>query len=251
MRNFFTLALISAAIGVVTLGCGGKKGGSTTGGGDGGGGSGGEGGGTTTTTTGTTTTTTKTSSLDCSGTFTNPTECQTCAEDMCCQELTDCQADAECNDCFTNPNADPAVCDANALLMAIGSCGGSLCADQCKAASTCNPISNEGCDSAAGQACDLASSGGYQCFDPPNDVALCGTCSNMNGPFCAAGTHCLEDAAGGTCAHYCCDDGDCGTGTCNKDIIMDPNVGVCIDAAMKAACDAPVMSPSNGSCVTL
>ena len=96
---------------------------------------------------------------------------------------------------------------------------------------------------ARGEACD-ASADGFVCFPAPNDTELCGTCSNANGPFCLAGSTCLEDK----CAHYCCDDGDCGTGTCDKALLGDPNVGVCVDDMGAAACDAPVMSPSGGTC---
>jgi hypothetical protein len=106
-----------------------------------------------------------------------------------------------------------------------------------------------------GEACDLNSSGVFACFPPPNDAAMCAACSNANGPFCAPGFHCNEDANGGKCAHYCCTDGDCGTGTCDMTSLMLPNgVGICLgkatgDAgASLASCDSPTTPPSGGSC---
>ncbi|HHH29620.1 MAG TPA: hypothetical protein ENK57_14915 [Polyangiaceae bacterium] len=69
----------------------------------------------------------------------------------------------------------------------------------------CNPITNDGCDEAAGQACDV-NYGTYrfQCFDGPNEVALCESCGQADG-FCAPGSTCF----GGDCARFCCDDDDC------------------------------------------
>lgn len=262
MRNIFTLALAFAvSLSAASMGCGKGKATTTGGGGTGGttstgatggtggtstggkttGGTGGATGGTGGATTGTAGTG---GAGDCSMFFMNPNACGTCTQDKCCTELLDCQKDAECNDCLTNPNADPATCNANAQIKAIGTCQTDSCMTECTPAQ-CNPITNDMCDSAAGEACDL-SQNGYGCFPAPNDVKICGTCDNMKGPFCEAGNHCI----GTQCAHYCCDDGDCGTGTCNKDILKDPMVGVCVDKAdaTKPACDAPAVSPSKGSC---
>lgn len=113
----------------------------------------------------------------------------------------------------------------------------------------CNPVSNEGC--LPGEACDFSIKGTFMCFEPPNDVALCGTCDSNNGPFCMGGLTC----EGGSCVKYCCGDGDCGTGTCSKtDENGEPHfngldLGFCLDKDKKAACDAPLSPPSNGSCI--
>jgi hypothetical protein len=214
-------------------------------------GSGTGGGGTTTTstTTGTaTTTTTNTSTLDCSGTFMDPTGCETCAEGSCCQEVTDCVADAECDDCIINPDADPAVCNANPLLSAIGDCTASFCMAECgapvtepacdapavspgagacvtiSAANKCNPITNEPCNVAMGEACDL-NGNGFECYPAPNDRKLCEECGQDLG-FCQGGLTCV-----GKCARFCCEDSDCGTGTCSKGSTADPAVGFCAAAA--------------------
>jgi hypothetical protein len=156
-----------------------------------------------------------------------PTECGKCAEAQCCTELQACKANAGCNACLTDPNVDPATCTAGmpkTLLDAISACQDAKCAGPCTPVS-CNPVTNEGCDSAGGEACDHSSSG-FSCFPAPNDVVQCDVCDEMNGPFCEAGHTCLPD---GACAAYCCDDGDCGTGKCDKTLLMaDPAIGVCV-----------------------
>jgi hypothetical protein len=58
---------------------------------------------------------------------------------------------------------------------------------------------------------------GFVCYPPPNTATVCQTCDNSsaNGPFCGPGTTCLNSSATATvCAHYCCTDADCGSGTC-------------------------------------
>jgi hypothetical protein len=94
--------------------------------------------------------------------------------------------------------------------------------------------------------------GTFDCFAPPNDAPKCGVCDNMNGPFCKGGLSCL---ASGVCTRFCCDDGDCGNGTCVK---VDGNgqalfegidVGLCLDSMSAAACSAPDVAPSMGKCV--
>ncbi len=115
----------------------------------------------------------------------------------------------------------------------------------------CNPVTNAPC--ATGEACDASNMGTFECFPPPNDGKLCGACDNSKGPFCGGGLGCAQKK----CAKYCCDDGDCGTGgKCTKSDANGPfwpgvNVGICLDATMAAACMAPAMSPSKGSCVTV
>jgi hypothetical protein len=98
----------------------------------------------------------------------------------------------------------------------------------------CNPVTNEGCEEPAGSTCDANSEGGFSCFPPPNDVALCEACDAMNGPFCAPGSTC-SGQAGTTCARFCCADTDCDDGTCIKvdDQNMPafpaaPDLGVCL-----------------------
>ena len=163
---------------------------------------------------------------DCSTFFKMPSECGKCAEAQCCTELQACKANAGCNACLTDPNVDPATCSMGmpkTLLAAISSCQDAKCAGPCTPVS-CNPITNEGCDAAGGEACDHSSSG-FSCFPPPNDVVQCDACDEKAGPFCEVGHTCLPD---GACAAYCCDDGDCGKGKCDKTIIGNVDIGVCV-----------------------
>src|SRR5690242_15320577 len=160
MRKIFTLALLSAVALATAMGCSSKKKSTTSGtagdggtGAEGGGGTGGSAG-TTTTTTGSTTTTT---SLDCSNALNMPNDCGLCIEGKCCKELLDCQGDAECNTCITDPMADPTTCNANALVTGLVGCQQGSCTMECTTP-TCNPVTNEGCDAAGGEACDLSMS---------------------------------------------------------------------------------------------
>ena len=148
------------------------------------------------------------------------------AEAQCCTELQACKANAGCNACLTDPNVDPATCTAGmpkTLLDAISACQSAKCAGPCTPVS-CNPVTNEGCNAAGGEACDHSPTG-FSCFPAPNDVVQCDVCDEKNGPFCEAGHTCLAD---GACAAYCCDDADCGTGKCDKTILKDPDIGVCV-----------------------
>lgn len=117
----------------------------------------------------------------------------------------------------------------------------------------CNPVTSELCDVASGAACDTGN-GGFVCFASGNVKDLCATCGANDNDYCMPGLTCLD----GQCMKYCCDDGDCGTGVCEKSYyaVPDAPVGVCITAASDPmmpdpACDAPQPSPSNGSCVNL
>ena len=63
----------------------------------------------------------------------------------------------------------------------------------------------------------------FVCFDPPNTEDLCAACNNMNGPFCLPGNTCANNV----CARYCCDDSECGSGTCDKSFFGGVGLGVC------------------------
>lgn len=178
-------------------------------------------------------------------------ECQTCLETNCCAQVGACYAKEGCwIDCFTQHSeldchADP---DGHALYHALGACYQQSCATACAAptvdlacdglpgtppsqgacvsiagATTCNPLTNEGCTD-AGYACDANQSSGFSCFGPPNDRALCATCGQAEG-FCLAGHTCV----GGQCGRYCCDDGDCGaSGRCDTSLLAG-GAGVCVN----------------------
>jgi hypothetical protein len=78
---------------------------------------------------------------------------------------------------------------------------------------TCDPRTNGGCNTAAGQVCELGqnASKAYTllCFPPPNPQRLGQTCNRKTGPYCAATLHCAPD---GTCHHFCCSNVDCKEG---------------------------------------
>jgi len=167
----------------------------------------------------------------CSGLLTDPNACGTCLESACCDEMNACHDDLMgCWACITDPNVDPAVCSGAAVAALLDSV--QTCADGCCSATCfdggCNPVTNEGCDAAAGEACDFTGDG-FGCFPAPNDTPACGECSNADGPFCEATLTCSSDADGNTgCTHYCCDDGDCGAnGACDKANHTD-GVGICL-----------------------
>ncbi|MEO7329399.1 MAG: hypothetical protein ABI193_12520 [Minicystis sp.] len=265
-KNSWILFAIAANAVLLPAACGSKSSttSTTTGTSSTTGAGGGSGGGSTTSTTGTTstssTTTTTTTgaggggvgggAMDCTG-LSNGSDCGLCVEEKACPEFFACTNDTDCNDCLMGAGTG---CDMNDLLTALNDAITANCDMECTAKSACNPVTNEGC-TGAGEACDLNGSGVFVCFGPPNDALVCAACSNQNGPFCAPGMHCNEDANGGQCTHYCCNDGDCGTGTCDMASLMLPNgVGVCVgmgDAgATLASCDAPAVSPSMGTCFT-
>lgn len=76
---------------------------------------------------------------------------------------------------------------------------------------TCNPVTNEGCDTAANWACDYHKEEKvFRCFEPPNLPGACQQCPNY---ICAPGYGCHSSKV---CAKYCCTDEDCGAdGTCD------------------------------------
>jgi hypothetical protein len=192
------------------------------------------------------------------------TECDTCLQGNCCDETAECIKTDGCLDCVSGKTCPDTAKDAAAVLFqcvqascnteCIGGggtgggtgapgtayCGvdkGTPSGGKCIAppaggkfdTSNCNPITNEGCDTASGAACDANQKGGFSCFAPPNDVAICGTCDASAGPFCKGTSTCYD----GKCAKYCCDDTDCGpSGKC--DLTVYPNngggkAGACID----------------------
>jgi hypothetical protein len=166
--------------------------------------------------------------------------CGACLESQCCseleesideltQELFDC-SQTECGpECYaegeTPAEVGTAECAAAAEPAAEGACVPAGLVAQC------NPVTNEPCNTAGGEACDQAQGGFFTCFAPPNDTPACDECSNSNGPFCLPGHTCVG-TAGTTCAKYCCEDSDCAPGTCFKGdgspvFPQLPDMGVC------------------------
>lgn len=168
--------------------------------------------------------------------------CGPCLEANCCAELaaaadpsTDPDlgacADASCNaECFPPP-PEP-VCGLT-IPAGAGACVTINATDKC------NPITNEGCNTAMGEACDV-NADGFECYPAPNDKLLCEACGTDEG-FCAGGMTCV-----GKCAAYCCSDADCGTGTCTKGGFANPNVGFC-EATMTTTTTTATTAASSSS----
>jgi len=113
-----------------------------------------------------------------------------------------------------------------------GTSGGSStlpagCLTDSSIAQNCNPLNNAGC-TGAGEACDMAldsttNTNSLECFPPPNDTPLGGTCDNKTGPYCQPTMSC----AGGKCAKFCCSNTDCGGGTCTPFDATKGTLGLC------------------------
>jgi hypothetical protein len=85
----------------------------------------------------------------------------------------------------------------------------------------CNPVTNAGCS--ASQTCDMSTEG-FNCF-PAGTADTCEACDVENGPYCASGGVCVDNA----CARYCCTDADCGCGTCVQQQFGNDFVKLCMD----------------------
>lgn len=196
-------------------------------------------------------------------------ECGVCVDTQCCSELDSCFADVGCLECAVGVKTEG--CDEPGIAALLGSlltCTVDACQAACSPvtvppadpldppAPECNPVTNARCG--VDEVCDFDFfSGGFTCFPPGTDAAICQSCNVISGPFCGPGLACnVTDAAtaGGTCARSCCEDADCGSGTCEFVGSMPANdwgVGLCVDAStpvMASVCDAPAVSPSAGAC---
>lgn len=208
------LGLMTYACDDTSTGTGGATSGSTTG---------------KTTTTGSMTTTSSKASttsggMDCTGLGDFAGDpCGPCLEASCCPELfaaTDPSTDPDLGACAqTNCDAECFPPDPEPVCGLTIPAGAGSCVT-INATDTCNPITNEGCNTAMGEACDV-NADGFECYPAPNDKLLCEVCGANDG-FCAGGMTCV-----GKCAAYCCSDADCGTGTCTKGGFPNPNVGFC------------------------
>jgi len=177
-----------------------------------------------------------------------PGDCATCMQSKCCEEVARCSAAEGCIACSFAGGAtcspsnidvsdaavacmyasckaacidNPATCSVPEAPPSKGACvtlGGAI---------ECNPITNEGCDVAAGEACDVTQSG-YECYPTENVNALCSDCGDKAG-YCKPGLTC---GPGQYCARYCCDDTDCGGATCDKKQGYPGFVGICTGMSM-------------------
>jgi hypothetical protein len=188
----------------------------------------------------------------CVGVFTAGA-CATCAEAACCAEGAKCDVTAGCLGCVYS--SDPSCTTANKPAVdALLACMHTSCETACfpvplsktdvtcivptptpsagacvsiGGAIECNPVTNEPCDTVAGEACDFKGNG-YHCYAAPNDVNLCAACGPTNGgSHCKGGSTCLP-GPDGTCGKFCCADGDCGKGKCDKTDMFPAGVGYCL-----------------------
>ena len=162
--------------------------------------------------------------------------CGPCLEGACCQELIDDGGTGESQELFDCANANcsaecfppqeppfPLACMPPATAPSMGSCV------MIDANNVCNPVTNEGCDTMAGAACDVGMNG-FQCYPDGNTQDVCQDCGVTGTDYCKAGSTCLVQ-----CAKYCCDNSDCGGGVCTKTLdgmaIFGgaPNLGVCAE----------------------
>jgi hypothetical protein len=174
---------------------------------------------------------------------------------MCCDEISDCLSDDDCETCLLGN--DPQCDDPNAaaLLQSVVSCAEQLCQQTCFETVDiygCNPITNAGCEQMDGFACDAdLVNGAFICTGPPHSQALCDACGPQDG-FCAPGHSCVASQG----ARFCCDDNDCGANAvCDKTFfagVAMGEAGVCMDAQvpLQPACSGlPATPPSGGSCI--
>lgn len=156
----------------------------------------------------------------------------------CCAASEACSKDSVCDACLQDPNG--AGCANNTNFNALTQCQSDKCYQACTF-NACNPVSNNECKGTSGSACDLASDGGFLCFEGPFNTGKCGeACGTDN--FCEGGYTCIEKK----CARYCCADSDCGpSGTCSK-TAGHPDVGVCLQKGnQQPVCQGLAANPTS------
>ena len=138
------------------------------------------------------------------------------------------------NECYPpNQSIFDFACGPTNTLPSNGSCltlGGMV---------ACNPMTNEGCNSAAGEACDrlsdtMGNNIGFKCYPaeingmPQNIHEACQPCNDGLG-YCKPGLSCFD-----ACGKVCCTNADCAPGVCSyKDpnnmpiFPVTPSVGLC------------------------
>jgi hypothetical protein len=196
----------------------------------------------------------------CSGQYFSAT-CDGCLRESCCQTLSDCDEDGACiNYCAFGVLPSPPECNSpptSTLFQSLTECLKTTCAGPCEPPDRCNPVTNAGC-APDGSQCDLVYPGMFVCFAPfgATPGALCAPCDNLTGPFCGPGLRC--HAGSKTCARFCCNDADCGTGRCELNQMLafgattwhpEDMVGVCVTQdGTTCSPDAPAVSSSGGTC---
>lgn len=191
------------------------------------------------------------------------TPCFDCLETSCCEEVRSCIDDAPdgtCSACVQGTAETDACLESETtvalFLCAVGkcdaACGETAPAPKCDAPAeppsggscaaagegvACNPLTNAECDGGGGEVCDYDTTG-FRCFPGPNELDVCEPCGGEAG-FCGPGLSCFRNVLisptgvelTGVCARACCDDEDCGGGTCAAKVTAGAaKVGVCLEA---------------------
>lgn len=101
----------------------------------------------------------------------------------------------------------------------------------------CHPVTNEGCDTAAGEACRFEPmTASVGCAPGPNE-ALPGAMCDQTSRFCMPGFFC---GASIRCEKLCCNDTDCPAGvTCRPLISLLGNIGTCGPVKMEVDAGEP------------
>lgn len=193
-----------------------------------------------------------------------PGDCNDCLQKSCCQELSDCSTDTNglcLNACIFGLWPALPECSTGQTKMRLDTlkaCMANKCSPACDPKDMCNPVTNGGCNPSTA-ACDAVYPGMFACVDLYGAPAqACQPCDIEAGPYCGGGLRCHPTLH--QCGHFCCNDMDCGTGRCELDpvkaigatlAVPDQSVGICVTMdGTGIACDAPMMSPSMGICIT-
>ncbi len=143
--------------------------------------------------------------------------------------LIECSKSCCVNECYpATPSDYNFECAPSKATPSNGACvgiGGTI---------ACNPITNEGCNTAAGEACDRqvdpdGAHLGFKCYPKANIHEVCQPCNDGLG-YCKPGLSCFA-----ACGKFCCSDSDCSPGTCTKIdkqgspiFSLTPSLGLCV-----------------------
>lgn len=109
--------------------------------------------------------------------------------------------------------------------------------------SPCHPITNEGCDTSAEEACQRGSNGQFACHPAPNDAQPGDLCDQTD-RFCVQGFHCADSLR---CERYCCSDADCPSGGPCEPLSPSGTLGTCGLEPEDAGTDAQTDTGTGGA----
>lgn len=128
-----------------------------------------------------------------------------------CQCDVECEANGDCCDDYA------AECKDKVVPLPAG------CVTLANFFPLCNPITNEGCQTNKGEACDFTK-GGLECWKENNTEPRGASCAGTSTKYCVPTYTCSGsvDGSAGVCKRFCCSDADCGGGACKA---FDENLG--------------------------